>query len=67
MPDSSFKPIMPRCNLLETAEYGEYARWCERGRPRGIPLLDSSWPAAKPATAPRSVIFIPREAGNPLA
>jgi hypothetical protein len=27
---------------LETAEYDEYARWCERGRPRGIPLLDSS-------------------------
>jgi hypothetical protein len=31
---------MPRYSLLETAEYDEYARWCERGRPRGIPLLD---------------------------
>jgi hypothetical protein len=25
---------------VETAEYDEYARWCERGRPRGIPLPD---------------------------
>lgn len=37
---SASRPITPRSNLLETAEYDEYARWCERGRPRGIPLLD---------------------------
>jgi hypothetical protein len=46
--DSSIsKPITPRCNLLETAEYDEYARWCERGKPRGIPLLD--WKSASSA------------------
>src|SRR5580693_1296821 len=37
---SASKPITPRYKLLETAVYDEYARWCERGRPRGIPLLD---------------------------
>ena len=31
---------MPSYNLLETAVYDEYARWCERGKPQGIPLLD---------------------------
>ncbi len=32
--------LTPIYNLLETAVYDEYARWCERGRPKGIPRLD---------------------------
>ena len=51
---------MPSYNLLETAVYDEYARWCERGRPRGIPLLDfvkqtdrirTAFPALRPLAA----------------
>jgi hypothetical protein len=38
---SASKPITPGYKLLETAVYDEYARWCERGRSRGPPLLDS--------------------------
>ena len=28
---------MPRYHLLETAEYDEYARWCERGSREAAP------------------------------
>src|ERR1700683_2793066 len=39
---SGWPTIMPHWTLSETAVVRDpYARWCERGAPRGVPLLDS--------------------------
>jgi len=38
---STSQPTTPHGNLLETTEYAKYAWWCERGKPRGVLLLNS--------------------------